>query len=107
MPRWPKSGNYEQSRPSLKLVRVVKAHGWERDVYGARIRMPDGKTFRWTEQIPTHTGWPQEQAAQPTTYYDIPGYGSVQYGFDALNYLLERMEEHPEEFERMHVRGTQ
>ena len=98
----------ETATPTIRFVvaeRRSKFAGG--DTYEAHIRMPDGKTFRWKERIYTYIGWPQEQASKPTLYYDIPGFGSVRYKYDALNYVLERMEDCPDEFERMYVRGAQ
>ena len=103
MPKYPRVRR-TTTEPTLRLVVAEKRPKWQGDVYEAHIRMSEGKTFRWTEKIYAHIGWPQEQAAQPTTYYHIPGYGDVRYKGEAFNYLLERMETNPEEFERMYVR---
>jgi len=69
------------------------------DIIEARIRTAPGEVWRWTKQINTHWAYPQEQAAQYTKYYYIPDWGSTRYLCEAVNHILEKMNEHPEEFE--------
>jgi len=70
------------------------------DVIEARVRTAPGIVWRWTKLIYTHWAFPQEQAAQYTKYYEIPDWGSTRYLRDAQDTILERLNEHPEEFER-------